>query len=356
MHLRTPAPKRAGVSFLAPYPFLLHAHADILVLGAGVVGLTSAIRLREAGHTVRVIAAARTPHTTSDRAGACFTPFRDDADTRPLQWSREGYRALCQLAREHSESAVRLAPMREFMYSPNAPVPWWGEIVGGCTALAAPAGFSVVYEALLPHIDMTRYVAWLEARAQAMGIPIESRRVASFDELFVQGASIIINCTGLGARELAADSAMTPMRGQILHVRNTLGLDFSLHDEPRGDVVTYIFAYPKHLVLGGTYEPGVTSDATEPDAIDAILDRCRTLLRADGHQRWHELGREEIKRVAGLRPARVVGGNSEAIRLEVEHSAPGRTIVHNYGHGRSGVTLSWGCAADVVCLVAGAEG
>lgn len=330
----------------------MHARADILVLGAGVVGLTSAIRLREAGHCVRVVAASRTPHTTSDRAGACFTPFRDEADPRPLQWSREGYRALCQLAREHPESGVRLAPMREFMYTPGAPEPWWGEIVGGCRALVAPTGFSVIYEAMLPHMDMTRYVAWLERRALAMGIAVEPRRVASFDEVFAHGASIIVNCAGLGARELAHDPAMIPMRGQILHVRNTLGLDFSLHDEPRGDVVTYIFAYPNHLVLGGTYEPGVATEATEPAAIDAILDRCRNLLRADGHPCWHELGRDEIKRVAGLRPARVVGHNSEAIRLEVERTTPGRTIIHNYGHGRSGVTLSWGCAADVVRLVA----
>lgn len=329
-------------------------HDGILVLGAGVVGLTSAIRLREAGHTVRILAAARTPHTTSDRAGACFTPFRDDADSRPLRWSGEGFRALVQLAHEYPESAVRLAPMREFMYSHNAPEPWWSGIVGGCKPLPAPPPFSIAYEALLPHIDMTRYVAWLEGHVQELGIPIESRRVSSFAELPPQSERIIINCTGLGARELANDPAMTPMRGQILHVRNTLNLDFSLHDEPKGNVVTYIFTFPNHLVIGGTYEPGVASDATEPEAIEGILDRCRKLLRADGHPRWDELGRDEIKRVAGLRPARVVGNNSEAVRLEVGRLAAGRTVIHNYGHGRSGVTLSWGCAADVVQLVANA--
>lgn len=324
---------------------------DILVLGAGVVGLTSALRLREIGHRVRIVAAARTPNTTSDRAGACFTPFRDAADPRPLQWSREGYRALAQLAREEPSSGVRLAPMREFMYSPNAPAPWWSDIVGGSEQMPGPSGFSAVYQSLVPHMDMTRYVAWLERRAVDSGIPIDTRRVNSLDELFAEGVLTIINCTGLGARELAHDVAMTPMRGQILHVRNTLGLDFSLHDEPRGDTVTYLFAFPTHLVLGGTYEPGVAIETTEPQAINAILDRCRNLLRADGHPHWHELGRDEIKRVAGLRPARVMGHNSEAVRLEVEQRPSGRAIIHNYGHGRSGVTLSWGCAAEVVQLV-----
>jgi D-amino-acid oxidase len=198
---------------------------------------------------------------------------------------------------------------------------------------------------------MTRYVAWLERSTTSLGIPIETRCIPSWDDAFACGASTIINCTGLGARELARDAAMTPMRGQIIHVRNSLGLDFSLHDEPKGDVVTYVFAFPRHLVLGGTYEPGISVDETEPDAVDAILERCRNLLRADGHPRWNELGRDEIKRVAGLRPARVVGNNSEAIRLELERLGGGRAIVHNYGHGRSGVTLSWGCAADVVRCV-----
>lgn len=237
------------------------------------------------------------------------------------------------------------------MYSPGAPEPWWGPIVGGCKALAAPSGFSVVYEALLPHIDMTRYVAWLEGHALALGISIEQRRVWSFDDLFQESPGVIVNCTGLGSRELASDAAMTPMRGQVLHVRNTLGLESSLHDEPMGDIVTYIFAFPKHLVLGGTYEPGVGTDTTEPEAIDEILKRCCSLLRADGHSRWRDLGRDEIKRVAGLRPARVVGNSAEAIRLEVERRASGHAIVHNYGHGRSGVTLSWGCAADVARFV-----
>lgn len=297
-----------------------------------------------------IFAAARTPHTTSDRAGACFTPFRDEDDPRPFAWSREGHRALCEIASRHPESGVRLGVMREYMHTLSPPEPWWGEIVGGVRRLPGRGAYSTAFEATLPHMDMTRYVAWLERRACEAGVAVVDRRVECLEELFDEGFGIVVNCAGLGARELARDDAVTPMRGQVQHCRNTLGLADSLHDEPRGEVVTYIFAYPEHLVLGGTYEPGVGIAETEVGAIAAIVERCRALLLADGHPRWAELGRDEIKRVAGLRPARVIGNNPEAIRLERECTGAG-VVVHNYGHGRSGVTLSWGCAAEVVTMV-----
>jgi D-amino-acid oxidase len=39
------------------------------------------------------------------------------------------------------------------------------------------------------------------------------------------------------------------------------------------------------------------------------------------------------------------------VRLETGQLADGRPVVHDYGHGGAGVTLSYGCAADVVRLV-----
>jgi D-amino-acid oxidase len=47
----------------------------------------------------------------------------------------------------------------------------------------------------------------------------------------------------------------------------------------------------------------------------------------------------------GLRPAR------PGDRLELD-AIGGTAVVHNYGHGGAGVTLSWGCAEAVRDLVA----
>jgi D-amino-acid oxidase len=87
------------------------------------------------------------------------------------------------------------------------------------------------------------------------------------------------------------------------------------------------------VLLGGS------AVLVDPDAVHAplpaitarILDRCR----ASGF----DPGAVLYERV-GLRP----------IRPEVRLEREGR-IVHNYGHGGAGYTLSWGCAEDVVKAV-----
>lgn len=57
---------------------------------------------------------------------------------------------------------------------------------------------------------------------------------------------------------------------------------------------------------------------------------------------------EIIKHQVGLRPAR------DRVRLELEikgNEKNGPRIVHNYGHGGAGITLSVGCAEEAADLV-----
>ena len=52
-----------------------------------------------------------------------------------------------------------------------------------------------------------------------------------------------------------------------------------------------------------------------------------------------------------MRPARVMGDDDAVVRLELEMLDGELPVVHDYGHSRMGVTLSWGCADAVVKLV-----
>lgn len=104
-------------------------------------------------------------------------------------------------------------------------------------------------------------------------------------------------------------------------------------------------------MLGGTYEKGFGEVATDEAALARIVERGRTLLREMGHPRWNELARTRLAIWAGPRPARVLGSENAAIRVGLERTPDGRSIVHDYGHAGLGVTLSWGTAADVVSLV-----
>lgn len=337
---------------------------NIAVIGGGVVGLSAAVRLREAGHTVTIFSADPPAQTTSARAGAVFTPYADDAHRR---WFADSVTAYRELSRSAPHSGVRFAMMREFFRAPLERLPWWAEVVDAPQRVPIACGgeFVAAFEALVPHIDMTRYLEWLHEHAVShSGVAWESRTVASFAEI-PDRFETIVNCSGLGARRLAPDALVRPIRGQVVHVRNDIGLDRSLLAEIEGGVGTYLFAFADHIVLGGTYEFDEQQAVTIPAVLEQIVRRCRELLRADGHPRWRELGTEPtataasgesraavenaswLRKVAGLRPARIIRGSIECVRVESEQIA-GRRVTHNYGHGRAGVTLSWGCAAEVV--------
>lgn len=81
-----------------------------------------------------------------------------------------------------------------------------------------------------------------------------------------------------------------------------------------------------------------------PHAWDQSPDpRTAERILADATAAMPEIANVEVRdHKVGLRPAR------PTVRLERE----GR-IVHCYGHGGAGVTLSWGCATEVVALVSG---
>jgi D-amino-acid oxidase len=93
----------------------------------------------------------------------------------------------------------------------------------------------------------------------------------------------------------------------------------------------------KVVVIGGTATEGSYEPRPDPATADAILARARALVP--------ELARATVvAHRVGLRPAR------PTVRLEAERVGEG-TLVHCYGHGGAGVTLSWGCADDVAALV-----
>lgn len=49
----------------------------------------------------------------------------------------------------------------------------------------------------------------------------------------------------------------------------------------------------------------------------------------------------------GIRPFRHSGARVERAQLR-----DGRVLIHDYGHGGSGFTLSWGCAEAVAAIAA----
>ncbi len=330
---------------------------SVAVIGAGVVGLTTAVRLLQAGKSVTVYAAARTPGTTSDRAGAVFTPTKSGEDARIAAWTARSFEVLRGFAEQGAAAPVRGVRMglsREFFLKPKPEQPWWRGMAAEYRRLTGlHASHADGYEIVVPRMDITRYIPSLEAWAASLGAAFVEGRVARFEDLFARGHEVVVNCSGLGARELAGDARMFPMRGQIVAAPNDIGLDVALHEEVDSRTeATYLFPFQDHIVLGGTYEERVGEPETSEAALAAVVERCRGLLRKLEIPGADRLARTRLRQWAGLRPARVVDGNPEAVRLEMERVGGG-VVVHNYGHGRAGITLAWGCAEEAARLAGG---
>lgn len=146
---------------------------------------------------------------------------------------------------------------------------------------------------------------------------------------------LVINCAGLGARKLVDDAAVSPSRGQLTVVRNP-GVEEFFQDNVDSPEITCVFPHGDHLVLGGVSQPGSARLEFDPVQERAMLERC---ARIEPKLENPEI----IERRIGLRPQRP--------RTRVEREPGTSEVVHNYGHGGAGVTVSWGCAAEVLRLV-----
>jgi D-amino-acid oxidase len=310
---------------------------SVLVVGGGVSGLSCAIELRTRGHEVELWAERLPPDVTSSIAAAFWYPYKADPRERVLGWATSGYRRFAALAGQ-PETGVVLRTAVEVLREP-APRPWWAAAVPSLRDAPPellPPGFTRGWCFESPVVDTRRYLPFLCDELARLGVPIVQRRLEHLDDA---PHGLVVNCTGLGARELCGDHELFAIRGQLVHVQDP-GLDVVMLDETDPHGVSYVVPRGDDCVLGGTADDG--DDDCEPRAQHSrdIVARCETLVPA-------LRGAAQLGERVGLRPGRA------SVRLELERRG-GRTIVHDYGHGGAGVTLSWGCAEEVCALVADA--
>ncbi|MFE4552953.1 FAD-dependent oxidoreductase [Streptomyces sp. NPDC056785] len=307
---------------------------DVIVVGSGVIGLTTAVVLAERGLRVRVWTREPAERATSAVAGALWWPYRIEPAERVGAWALASLAVYEELAARPDSSGVRMADgvLAGARLDGQAP---WAARVPGLRAATAEEYAGVGLRARLPLIDMPVYLRRLRERLTAAGGTVEIRTVTDLARV---PAPVVVNCTGLGARTLVPDPAVRPVRGQLVITENP-GLDSWIvaADDSTG-TSTYVFPQPDRLVLGGTADEDDWSLTPDPAVATAIVERCAAL-------RPEIAGARVLGHRVGLRPTR------SSVRLEREVGADGRVVVHHYGHGGAGVTVAWGCALEAAALV-----
>jgi D-amino-acid oxidase len=308
---------------------------EVLVIGAGVIGLSTAIRLAEDGMTVAIATAHEPQETTSALATAMVGPTFAPPGSRLRLWEEETLREVSGVDRLDSgvhRCRGRFASRLTGVQPPGAENLACFE---HCGQSELPDGYQSGFWAEVPLVDMPVYLAYLLQRFNQAGGAIEVRAIDSL----IEAASLspmVVNCSGLGARHLVPDPDVAPIRGPKIIVTNP-GVDTFFMEGPPSEEWTCFHPHGAVVVLGGSSR--ASEDVTpNPEEAQAILARCASVEP-------RLAGAVIIEHRVGLRPGR------SAVRLEREF-VNGSTVVHNYGHGALGVTLSWGCARGAAALLA----
>jgi D-amino-acid oxidase len=349
---------------------------SIGIVGAGVSGLTCGVTLAERGYRTAIFAAETGQETTSGAAAAIWYPYDAAPTDQVIPWALATYEVLVQLAAQ-TGTGVSMLELRTFARAGEIPIPEWAIPLGArrlerCEisnepaikagsraplhraqhageshsiisetnrpAIAQPAelaaAFTNGFAMNVPLMDTTIYLDYLAQRFITAGGVINSGICLTTLQDISREFDLLVNCAGIGAKSLVDDADLESHRGQVVIVPRLAPTRAIVCDDPP---LMYAIPRTKDCIFGGTNE--ISEDRrVNPAATSQIVAECSRALNIDQPK--------VLAEKVGLRPFRKSG-----VRVCIERLSDGRSAIHNYGHGGSGFTLSWGCAQKVFSLV-----
>ncbi|KAH8110280.1 D-aspartate oxidase [Phellopilus nigrolimitatus] len=345
----------------------------VIILGAGVVGLSTALKVQEKGHAVMIVAEAfqddpKSIRYTSHWAGAHHVSIADD-DVRQQKMDRETFRTMWEMseAGKDSEQCFLRLPQAEY-YCEERPGTTSLEVMPDFRKLDEkelfPGSVSGVAFTTLT-IDTPVYLKYLLTRFRSQGGRTQRAAVHHISQL-AEGAysdklrpAAIIVCTGIGSRALGGveDKDVYPIRGQTV-VLHAPWIRFGRTQSSKDGLWTYII--PRRsgdVIVGGTktendWEPNPRPETTA-DILTRGLALCPELspsYATNPHPTIEDVKPIIVGEGCGLRPARNGGIRLETDVLETIAGVK-VPVVYNYGHGGYGYQSSWGSASIAADLL-----
>lgn len=326
----------------------------ICVIGAGTVGLSVATRLiEEYGHEnvhVDIVAEKFDNETTSFGSGGLWEPYQiaGTPSEKVNEWGKYAFDHFLALFYSSTPTAAGVQILTAYQLleaGQDDAIPSWSSIVFNFQCLTAadiqkmglPSKYVKGFTFGTLVIEQKYYMKYLTSNLKKNGVSFYQRKLDDIAELYDSGYDVVVNCSGLGAKLIAQDGEMYPIRGQVLRVKapwiNNVWFFGSSYIIPNVDTV----------VLGGTAQKGDWSTTVSQKDTDKIIDDISDIFPS--------IRSAPIENIwAGLRPGRA------PLRLESERIPRHKSksdksellVVHCYGHGGSGITLAMGCAQDVV--------
>jgi D-amino-acid oxidase len=307
----------------------------VAIVGAGVSGLTCAVVFAERGYRATIFAEETAQRTTSAAAAAVWFPYDAEPADDVIAWALETYKVLVDLVRDPG-TGVSVLELRQFSRTGEIQIPQWAIRLGArqINSDEALPMFAHGFTMDVPLMDTTIYLDYLAKRFLAASGGInENVHLEKLEDVSPE-FGLVLNCAGIGAKTLVPDIDLEPHRGQVVIVPKIDNLSCAVVcDDPP---LTYAIPRRNDCVFGGTNELSDKRDV-DPAVTVCIVTECSRVLNIDNPK--------VLTARVGLRPFRKSG-----VCLRPDRLRDGRTVIHNYGHGGSGFTLSWGCAREVVDL------
>lgn len=267
------------------------------VLGCGVVGLTTARQLQRRGFDVTIYAATVPPDTTSNMSLAGFTPTSGliTFNRRTPAWDEQFRRAVVIAYRQlQLLTGPKYGISWIYNYSPtespqaasgfNALLP---EAARTGSVLLQPGEhpFPSTYAIERPdmRIEPSIYLDALMQDVIAFGGKIRIRKFDTPREVMALDESVVVNCTGLGAKALFGDPEMTPLKGQLIVLLPQEEVNYSTNggvNIPQSEAGMFIHMMPRRdgIVLGGTSERDMWAPEINEDDKKRVVDNHMRLF------------------------------------------------------------------------------
>lgn len=319
----------------------------VAVVGAGVVGLSTALCIQEniPGTSVTVMADRFIEDTLSFGAAGFFRPDENIGPTLEItrEWFRATFKRYEALLRSSTAEAAGIKKLSGYALSSSNPEKLVNktmkELCDGLRPITEgelknfPLKYrhGIFYNSILA--DPRKYLKWLTDRIICNGGQLKNQTIKDLRDL--EEFCVIVNCSGLRAKELTEDPLLTPVRGQVIKVLAPWVTQFYYADS------CYILPGTECVTLGGTKQLGDWNIQVSQHDRDYIWSTCMAVLPSLKDCK-------PIEDWVGLRPFR------QPIRIEAEVLGCGGNtckVVHNYGHGAHGINTSWGTALDATRLV-----